>query len=225
MQTAPLLTFDVPQGRLEFSAGDLDVWAEHLSWCLTMQGVRQGVTVAVQDFGSSPLSFLGSALLMPDLKQGLAERLQGRFIGLDASAERVALTSGVLSQADPDILIVRGAVLPLLLQMVANAGMDLEREGRMIVVAFDRHPPQLPENGRWHELWHVESSLLLAPKCPDCRCFHLRERCYAIAGDRIANRHLDVPTLPLPPGARIVARQCAVGEQDRLIRFADGPTG
>jgi hypothetical protein len=225
MQSAPLLSFDVPQGRLAFSAGDLDVWAEHLSWCLSFQGVPAGATVAVQDFGSSPLSFLGSALLMPGLKAGIAERLQGRFIGLDASAERVALTSGVLSQADPDVLIVRGAVLPLLLQMVANAGMELERDDRTIIVSFDRAAPALPQSGAWHELWHVESSLLLAPKCPECRCFHLRERCYALEDDRIANRHLDVPTVTLPPGARVLEVQCGAGAQDRLIRFADGPAG
>jgi hypothetical protein len=223
MPNEPLLTFDVPQGRLGFSVGDLDVWAEHLTWCLTIQGVREGATVAVQDFGSSPLSFLGSALLMPELEQGVAERLQGRFIGLDASAERVALTSGVLSQADPDVLIVRGAVLPLLRQMVANAGVELEREGRTIIVAFDRDPPRLPENGSWYALWHVESSLLLAPECPDCGCFHVRERCYAIEGLRVANRHLDVPAVTLPDGARVVAERCGAGTQDVLVRFADGP--
>ena len=111
------LIFDVPDGRLCFADGDLDTWAEHLTWCYRLMGVEEGATIAVQDFGSSPLSFLGSALLMPGLARGVAERLGGRFVGLDASPERVTLTPAVLDQLAVDVLVVRSSVADLLHEM------------------------------------------------------------------------------------------------------------
>ncbi|MCC7411622.1 MAG: hypothetical protein IT495_08315 [Gammaproteobacteria bacterium] len=213
---------DVPHGRLAFGDGDLDVWAEHLAWCLSLFGVGTGVTVAVQDFGSSPLSFLGSALLLPGLRAGLAERLQGRFIGLDACPERVTLTAGVLAQADPDVLVVRNSVLPLLLQMLGQRGVGIERSGRHIVVAFDGGPPALPGTGAWHRLFHVESALVLAPQCPDCGCYHLRKEHYALEGECIVNRRLPVPAMEVPAGAQAIVDRCPRGPDDRLLRWAGG---
>ncbi len=55
------LSFDVPGGQLLFGDGDLDVWAEHLVWCYRMLGVEDGATIAVQDYGTSPLAFLSSS--------------------------------------------------------------------------------------------------------------------------------------------------------------------
>src|SRR5271167_451039 len=108
------LLFDVPGGRLAFGDGDLDIWAEHRTWCYRMMGIADGATIAVQDFGSSPISFLGSSLLMPGLQRGVAERIDGRFICLDASAERVTLTPALLSQLSVDALVIREDVIELL---------------------------------------------------------------------------------------------------------------
>ncbi len=135
------LFFDVPGGRLAFGDGDLDIWAEHLAWCYRMMGVGDGATVAVQDFGSSPISFLGSSLLMPGLRRGVAERIDGRFICLDASAERVTLTPALLAQLDVDALVIREDMLELLSAELDKRGFPaLAQRSMKTIVVFGDEP-------------------------------------------------------------------------------------
>lgn len=214
------LIFDLPDGRLLFANGDLDVWAEHLTWCYRFLGVEEGATIAVQDFGTSPLSFLGSALLMPTLKAGVAERLSGRFICLDASSEKVTLTPAVMTQITVDVLVVRSEVVNLLLEVSRRVGLDLEDGKHTMIVAFNGEQPVRRREKAWSYLLEVEPTLLLAPQCRSCGCFHLRAGFYALAGEQV--RNLRLPSAQPHRFRRLEAAKrggCKLSPDDWCIRL------
>jgi len=219
-ETADLI-FDVPDGRLCFAQGDLDIWAEHLTWCYRLMGVGEGATIAVQDFGSSPLSFLGSALLMPNLTRGVAERLGGRFVGLDASPERVALTPAVLAQLRVDVVVVRSSVADLLHEMSQRAHPDMERATARTVVVFRDDEPLPARTMPWRHLLHVESALLLAPECASCGRFHLRRGFYEPRGNVVRNLRLSSARPYRLQGAEVVEPgHCQAGPDDWCVRYS-----
>ena len=213
--------FDVPDGRLTFGPGDLDLWAEHLTWCYRLMGIRDGATIAVQDFGASPLSFLGSSALMPTLEAGVAERLKGRMICLDASRDRVTLTPAVTRQVALDALIVRAEVLGLLVEVSEKSGLKLGEEGPSIIIAFDQDPPSFA--GDCRTLLHIESALLLAPECRTCGYFHLRAGFYDLVGDRVSNLRLaSARPHSLRLAEKPVRDHCPSGRHDWGIRLSTG---
>lgn len=187
----PRLSFDVPGGQLALGAADLEVWAEHLAWCYRFMGIPAGATIAAQDFGSSPISFLGSALLMPGLAAGIAERMDGRFICLDASPERVTLTPAVLAQLPVNVLIVRADVLGLLEAEVAKKLRGGFPPDLRLVITIGENDRPVPGHVAWRHLLNVPAGMLLAPECGSCGGFHLRNSFYeAAAGGEIRNLRL-----------------------------------
>jgi len=214
------LIFDVPDGRLCFADGDLDTWAEHLTWCYRLMGVEEGATIAVQDFGSSPLSFLGSALLMPGLERGVAERLGGRFVGLDASPERVTLTPAVLDQLTVDVLVVRSSVADLLHEMSQRAHRGVARTPTRTIVAFRDDQPAPARVAPWRYLLQIESALLLAPECSSCRRFHLRAGFYALREGVVRNSRLrSARPYRLQGAEELEPGRCSAGPDDWYIRY------
>jgi hypothetical protein len=216
------LSFDVPGGRLTFGSGDLDGWAEHLTWCYRMLGVPDGATIAVQDFGSSPLSFLGSRLLMPWLGSGIAERIGGRFICLDASAERVTLTPALMAQLSIDALVIRQDVLELLDGELLKRGLaDLAHQPMKIIAVIPDEPqrPDRAESKTWPRLLHIESALILAPECARCGCFHLRHGVYEATDQRIHNLWLGGPPYELHSGAIEPPSRCRADNRDCCLRL------
>ena len=217
------LFFDVPGGSLSFRDGDLDVWAEHLTWCYRVMGIADGATIAAQDFGSSPISFLGSSLLMPGLRRGVAERIDGRFICLDASAERVTLTPSLLAQLKVDALVVRDDIVELLAAELRKKGSAklAKQTMKMTIAVFSDEPPAHNPTGAqpWRHLMHVERALLLAPECAQCGFFHLRSGFYEVKGATIRNLKLALPPYELPRGELIPAGNCSAGPDDRGIKL------
>ncbi len=219
------ISIEVPGGELRFGDGDLDVWAEHLEWCYRMIGIGEGATIAVQDYGTSPLAYLGSSLLMPTLAAGIAERMDAQLICLDASNERIVLTPEVIRQVDPDVLIVRAEVLGLLLEGSKRSGVDLTAiDGLTIVAAVGADSMPLPD-GAWRRLLHVESTLLLAPECTHCGFFHLREGVYAVADGRVENLLQSSATASVLPRLQVVDDSCEKGAGDVLCRLARAGEG
>jgi len=185
-----------------------------------MMGIPDGATIAVQDFGSSPISFLGSSLLMPGLQRGVAERIDGRFVCLDASAERVTLTPALLSQLSVDALVIREDVVELLsAELRKREFVALAKRPMKTIVVFGDEPPSFnpARPAPWRHLMHVESTLLLAPQCVKCDCFHLRQGFYEIDGRTIRNLRLTAPPCDLPPGELFPPSHCAAGIRDWCI--------
>lgn len=214
---APVV-FDVPGGTLRFGEGALDEWAQHLEWCYRVLGIEDGATIAVQDFGTSPLSYLGSSLLMPTLERGVAELMDARLISLDASAERVVITPDAIRQVEPDVLVVRGDVFGLLLDGAKRMGVNIARRVERIVVAVGEDTMPLPA-GEWERILHVERTLLLAPECPDCGCFHLREGVYRVDDGEIHNLRLAGAQPCAPRGMRVIEETCTRATGDTLVRI------
>lgn len=212
-----LVTLETPDGELRFADGDLDAWAEHLVWCYSLIGVAEGSTIAVQDFGTSPIAYLGSKLLMPTLQAGVAERLDARIICLDASAERIVLTPEVMRQVKPDVLVVRGDIFGLLLDGSARAGVDLTQiPGLTIVAAVGPGDRPLPP-GEFRSLLHDESSLLLAPKCTLCGSYHLRDGVYEARDGEIHNLLHESAEPCFLPRMAVSGETCSLGPADTLF--------
>jgi len=216
------LFFDVPGATLRFSSSDLEQWAEHLAWCYGVLGLRGGCTLAVQDFGNSPLSFLGSAMLMPGLERGVAEHLGGRFICLDASAERVTLTPALLTQVSVDALVVRADVMGLLDAELAKKarGREPMRMPQMIVALGLDDPPPRGDSRNLRYLLNEPAKMLMAPRCPSCSAFHLRGGFYDLDGAVIRNLRYRCEPFEVP-GAEIL-RPGFCGSQDSGLRFSAG---
>jgi hypothetical protein len=215
------LSFDVPGGRLFFGDRDLDIWAEQLVWCYRMLGVEDGATIAVQDYGTSPLAFLGSSSLMPHLRRGVAERLHGRVVCLDASPERVALTPAIAEQLQIDVLVVRAEVLAVLLANDERSGGGLLARCRSLILAVDGAPPEVECAREPRHLLNVESGLLLAPECSECRHFHLRHGVYRRAGSRVVNLRADsAAEVRLRMVGRSGTGSCRRGPKDDCVRIA-----
>lgn len=225
-EIAPVIRFEVPGGELRFAEGDLDKWAEHLVWCYELLGIGAGATIAVQDFGTSPLAYLGSALLMPTLEAGVAERLDAQIICLDASPERIVITPDAIRQVGPDVLIVRADVLGLLLDGSKRVGVDLvSTAGLDLVVAVGIDSPPLPKIESCKRILHVEPTLLLAPECGECGCFHLREGVYTVRDGHVVNLLLD-SAAPCDLGRlEVVDETCQNGPADTLVRLGAGGRG
>jgi hypothetical protein len=213
------LIFDVPDGSLRFAPDDLDVWAEHLTWCYRMMGIDDGATIAVHDYGSSPLSFLGSSLLMPGLGRGVAERMNGRFLCLDASTERITLTAALLEQLAVDVIVFRAEIGDLLVETTRRTGMSLDPT-LLTVAAFRDDEPIALRSRPWRHLLHVEPALLIAPECSLCGAFHLRHGFYQIENEVVKNLKLKSASSHQfadcdtdPPG------YCAASADDWCVRF------
>lgn len=215
------LSFDVPNGRLLFGENDLDIWAEHLAWCYRVLGVEDGATIAVQDYGTSPLAFLGSSSLMPHLQSGVAERLHGRIVCLDASPERVALTPALADQVQIDVLVVRAEVLGLLREVDERGGAHLLSRCPSLIVAIDGAAPRVECGRTPRYLLNIESALLLAPECLRCHHFHLRHGVYRRAGDRVVNLLApSTKSVRLATVGRPRVGECPLGPQDCCVRLA-----
>jgi hypothetical protein len=223
----PRLYFDVPNGRLALCAVDLERWAEHLAWCYGFMGIAHGATIAAQDFGSSPISFLGSALLMPGLDAGIAERMEGRFICLDASGERTTLTPGVLAQLPVDALIVRADILGLLQAEIAKKSRSGIESGLRLIVTIDENDRPVQGRGVWRHLLNVPASMLLAPECPQCGHFHLRNGFYEVTTDgEIRNLRLSgAARCRLEHAEILVPGRCAMGPEDACVAYCEPNRG
>ena len=158
---------------------------------------------------------------MPTLEAGVAERLKGRMICLDASRDRVTLTPAVTRQVALDALIVRAEVLGLLVEVSEKSGLKLGEEGPSIIIAFDQDPPSFA--GDCRTLLHIESALLLAPECRTCGYFHLRAGFYDLVGDRVSNLRLaSARPHSLRLAEKPVRDHCPSGRHDWGIRLSTG---
>lgn len=222
---AARIRFEVPGGELAFNDGDLDVWAEHLVWCYRLIGIADGGTIAVQDFGTSPLSYLGSSLLMPTLEAGVAERTGAKLICLDASPERVVITPEVIRQVEPDVLVIRADVLGLLLDGSKRVGVNIASiRGLKIIAAIGDEPSPLPP-GNFGHILHVESLLLLAPECAHCGNFHLREGFYSYVGGQVQNLRLENTEPRTLPRMHVLEENCEHGPGDLLFKLDEPGSG
>jgi len=212
------ILFAQPTGYdLRLATGCLDGLADHLTWCYRFLGVEPGASIGVLDFGASPVSYLGSRFLTPCLDRGVAERLPGRMICLDASRERVAMLPALLPQFELDVLVVRDEIRPLVVRVCEGAGVDL---GDMLLIdtmGF-RSRGSATDPSAWRRLLIVEETMLMAPECPQCGSLHVADARYQVntESQSIATRGTTLEQA-LPSTVKLRQDRCPVGPEDWLV--------
>ena len=210
--------FDYPEGTLWLREEDLDFWAEHCTWCLRALGVEDGAMIGIEDYGTSPLSYLSSSLFMP-LGEGFADRLRGSAVCVDASHQRVAMTVGLVGLLPVDTLIVRSEVAAVVLDSARREGVLLEQRVKRLVQTLDGLPPG-GFDPRFGYLLVGEASLLIAPYCRTCGGFHLRDGYYDVEGRSVHNRkHPGAPAWEAPTGAETAPGACRDRPHDIILRL------
>jgi hypothetical protein len=221
MTTNPVISFALPDGQLRFGIGDLDPWAEHLTWCFNFLGVRSGATIGVLDFGASPVSFLGSRLLTPGLVSGVAERLPATVICLDGSRERVALVPRILDQVSFDVLVVRDELRTFLLETCRDDGVRLDDFLLISTLGTGLRGWDQPWILGWRRIVVAEATMLLAPECNHCRAFHIRGARYSV--DPVERTITALGTQwhqALPDRANLVLNACSLARDEWIVSFS-----
>lgn len=205
---------DYPGGVVWWDDLSVARWTEHIAWALRHLGVRESGLVAVADYGTSPLSFLGSSLTMP-IQQGWSERMDNAFLCIDASHQRLAVVPGLFEQLPITTLIVRGQALLPLDDLCRRNGVVLEKSGVHVIVTLDRAPaPNMVRPG-FDYLIVDEPSLTIAPVCRQCGHAHLRRNRYDHAGGQVRNRAQDgLASWDVPEAAVPAAGACPEGHGD-----------
>lgn len=205
---------DYPGGVVWWDDLSVARWSEHIAWALRQLDVRESGLVAVADFGTSPLSFLGSSLTMP-IQQGWSERMDNAFLCIDASHQRLAVVPGLFEQLPITTLIVRGQALLPLDDLCRRSGVMLEKSSAQVIVTLDRPPaPNMVRPG-FDYLIVDEPSLTIAPVCRHCGHAHLRRNRYAWVDGSVHNRVQEgLASWDLPDGMEPVDGACPEGLGD-----------
>jgi hypothetical protein len=215
---------DYPGGMVWWNDLSVARWGEHIAWAMRLLEAREPGLFAVADYGSSPLSLLGSSLTMP-IDQGWTERMGSSFLCLDASHQRLAVVPGLFGQLPISTLIVRGQALLPLDDLCRRNGVVLEKTGVQVIVTLDRAPAPNMIRAGFDYLLVDEASLLIAPVCRRCGHAHLRRNHYRVEADTLHNVVQDgLAGWELPSGISVAAGACAAGHGDGLLAVA-GLTG
>lgn len=199
-------------------------WSEHIAWAMRQLEVPESGLVAVADYGTSPLSFLGSSLTMP-IPRGWTERMDNGFICIDCSHQRLAVVPGLFGQLPITALVVRGQALLPLDDLCRRNGVVLEKTGVRVIVTLDgRLPPNAVRPG-FDYLVMDEASLTIAPVCRQCGHAHLRRNHYAWHEGRVSNlMQADLAAWDAPDDAPPVIGGCDRGLGDMRLAIP-GLTG
>lgn len=205
---------DYPGGVVWWDDLSVARWSEHIAWAMRLLDVRESGLVAVADFGTSPLSFLGSSLTMP-IQQGWSERMDNAFLCIDASHQRLAVVAGLFEQLPITTLIVRGQALLPLDDLCRRNGVVLEKTQVQVIVTLDRAPaPNMVRPG-FDYLIVDEPSLTIAPVCRHCGHAHLRRNRYRYADGLVHNLAQDgLTTWDAPETSGVAPGHCEHGHGD-----------
>lgn len=199
----PVVTFQLEHPAetplyMGLGRSDLQRYAEALSRCWRVLGLRRGDTVAIFDYGSSPLSYLASSLFTPYLSRGAADLLGCVPICNDGVSTMSARAIQILKFVRPRLLFVRADVLSPFVAEAQKQGVRLPDyvEG----LAVGENEGVLPQDARenfehrlgvpLHRLSRVDAAMFLAVECPTCRFFHTWADLYHV---ELLDENLSVP--------------------------------
>ena len=205
----PVVTFQMEypgEARLYMGldSSDLQRYAHALSRCWRVLGLRRGDTVAIFDYGSSPLSYLASSLFTPYLRRGAADLLGCVPICNDGVPTMSSRAIQILKFVRPRLMFARADVLPPFVTEAQKRGFRLPGHVEALVVA--ENEGMLPEEARQgferrlgvpvYRMGRVDAAMFLSVECPACRFFHTWPDLYLveILGDD--------PSVPRNPGQR-----------------------
>lgn len=159
---------------------DLRGYADALSRCWTVAGLRRGDRLVIFDFGSSPVSYLASSFFTPYLRHGAGDLLGCVPVCNDGVATMSHRAVQMVRFIRPRMLFLRTDVLFPFATDVAKARLSLSGDLRAVVVT--ENEGVLDETTRdefqrrlgvpIYRLARVDAALFFAMECPACRFFH-----------------------------------------------------
>jgi len=168
------------------SKADLQRYAEALKRCLVLLGVRPGDTIALFEFGTSPVVYLASACYAPHLKQGAADALQCTVVCNDGIPSMSRRALDILRLVRPRYVFVRTDCLEPLLAACAAERVQLASYTHGLVVTHNDGAPAwkvpAPERATVpiYHLPRCDLALFMAVQCPACRCLHFSPDLYTV---------------------------------------------
>ncbi len=209
---------------LGLSRSELVAWSRALESMWRRFGIARGETIALFDYGSSPLVLLASGSYCAYLGRGAADRLGAATICNDGVATLAGRMLEILACVRPAALVLRRDVLAPLADALQTAGLELARGVRWIAIADADGAPSREEAARQRALWGVpvhrvlraDAAFLIAGSDEGGDAFLLDASLYSV--ERLPGSELAVTahfarTCP--------ARRYALG-RGRAARSADG---
>ncbi len=245
----PLLAFQLeydtePRLYLPLDRPTLKGYAEALTRCWSLLGLRPGDAVGIFDYGTSPVTYLASGSYTPYLERGAAEALGCMPICNDGVANMSQRALDIVKFIRPRLLFIRSDCLqPFAYQAEATALRVADHIGALVVAESEGALTRTEQTGfeerlgvPVYRLLRVDVAMFLAVECPHCRLLHSWQDLYlvenqpddkeALTGDPLPSPLLitnwfarGCPTLRYQTQIRgtVVAPGCARGPQDQRI--------
>jgi hypothetical protein len=178
---------------------ELDRWAAVIERIWTRWGTSRGETIALFEYGSSPLVLLTSSGYVGYLRRGAADRLGLTAICNDGVAAMAARMVAIVETLRPSTLILRrDLTLPFAMALEA-AGVNLANRVRWVAVsevegAISRAEAAQISARLSVPVWRIlraDAAFLLSGECPECRAFHLDREYRA---ESLASGHVAITT-------------------------------
>jgi phenylacetate-coenzyme A ligase PaaK-like adenylate-forming protein len=158
----------------------LGFYAEALRRCWSLLGLAKGDTVAIFDYGTSPISYLASSLFTPYLTRGAADLLGCMPVCNDGVANMSQRAVEILRFVRPRVLFVRTDCLrPLAMEIGRQALPLAEHTSALVAVENegllsrgDQNECQRRLGVPVYRLLRIDLAMFLAVECPECRLLH-----------------------------------------------------
>ena len=181
----PLVTYQLDYAEetalyLGLDRRDLQRYAEALRRCLVLLDPRPGDTLAIFDYGTSPVAYLASAEYTPYLRRGAADALGCTTICNDGVTHMSARAAEILRYVRPRIFFLRLECLAPFVTACEAAGLQASRYLESIVATHNEGSLDASVRRRCqerlgvpiYELARSDAALFMAMECPECRLMH-----------------------------------------------------
>ncbi len=218
-----------------FQRRDLQRMAHVLAYCWQRLGVRPGHTVAIYDYGTSPLVMFASGAYTPYLEAGASDLLGCTTVCNDGLPEMALRALHLLKYLLPSFLFLGEEGAEALAQSVRSSHTSLAGLTEMAVLAFDERPLSQGEINGWRrvlgvpvaQLLRSDLCLFLAPPCPKGLGFHPPPwyRVEVTSGGRLVVTNLALTSCAVVRHvtdivvSSIGRGQCPCGEKGAVVRL------
>lgn len=181
----PLVTFQLDYAEetalyLGLDRRDLQRYAEALRRCVALLAPRPGDTLAIFDYGTSPVAYLASAEFTPYLRLGAADAFGCTAICNDGVTHMSARAAEILRYVQPRFFFLRLECLAPFVAACEAAGLQASRYLEAVVAT---HNEGFLDPTLWrrcqerlgvpiYELARADAALFMAMECPECHLLH-----------------------------------------------------
>ena len=160
---------------------ELDRWDAVVARLWQRWGTARGETIALFEYGSSPLVLLASSGYVGYLRRGAADRLGLNAVcndGVAAMADRMVT---IIETLKPSMLVIRRDLVVPLATALEASGAKLTGRIRWIAITevegaisrADAEKLSTRFGVPVRRILRCDAAFLLAGECPNCRAFHL----------------------------------------------------